>query len=95
MKKLITTAAIVLCVMSTNAQRTNYIKRDTIEVLMYDSLGNEYHFKPPRTVIRYTEMGDPEYWKQKHKRDRKWDRASLGLFIIGTLAMWIIPITSK
>ena len=93
MKKIITTAAIILSVMSTDAQVTkvNYIQKDTIEIMMYDSLGNEYHYKPPRVLIKYTEVGDPEYWKLRHKRARRWDRASLGLFILGTAAMFIIP----
>ena len=93
MKKIIVTAAILFCVMNTNAQTRNYIKRDTIEILMYDSLGNEYHYKPPRIMIKRTEMGDPEYWKRKHKRDRRWDRISIVIFSLGTIAGFIA--TSK
>ena len=88
MKKLITAAAIIFCVFNTNAQ--NYIKRDTIEILTYDSLGNEYHHRPPRYIVKYTEMGDPEYWKRKHKREHRWNRISLGLFVIGTTTMFLI-----
>ena len=86
MKKIITTAAIVFCVMSSDAQttKTNYIKRDTIEILYYDSLGNEYHYNPPRTVIKRTEVGDPEYWERKHKRDRRWNVISFGIFVGAT-----------
>jgi hypothetical protein len=93
MKKLITTAAIMFCVMNINAQTLNYIKKDTIEILMYDSLGNEYHYKPPRIMIKRTEIGDPEYWKLKHKRDRRWDRISIALFSVGTIIGFIA--TSK
>ena len=89
MKKLITTAAILFCVMNANAQTRNYIKRDTIEILTYDSLGNEYHYNPPRIIIKRTEMGDPEYWKRKHKRDRRWDRISIIIFSVGTIAGFI------
>jgi hypothetical protein len=90
MKKIVITAAIMFCVMNTNAQTRNYIKRDTIEILTYDSLGNEYHYNPPRIIIKRTEMGDPEYWKRKHKRERIWNRISLGLFTIGTVTMFLI-----
>lgn len=93
MKKIIVTAAILFCVMNINAQTRNYIKRDTIEILTYDSLGNEYHYKPPRIIIKRTEMGDPEYWKRKHKRDRRWDRISIVIFSLGTIAGFIA--TSK
>jgi hypothetical protein len=89
MKKLITTAAILFCVMNANAQTRNYIKRDTIEILTYDSLGNEYHYNPPRIIIKRTEMGDPEYWKRKHKRDRRWDRISIIIFSVGTIVGFI------
>ena len=89
MKKIILSAAIVFCVMNTNAQTRNYIKKDTIEVLMYDSVGNEYHYSPPRVIIKRTEMGDPEYWKRKHKRERTWDRISLVVFSLGTIAGFI------
>ena len=93
MKKIITTAAIMFCVISTDAQtsKVNYIQKDTIEILMYDSLGNEYHYNPPRIIIKRTEVGDPEYWKRQHRKNRRWDRISIGMFTIGTLAMWIIP----
>jgi hypothetical protein len=89
MKKIIITAAIVFCVMNINAQTRNYIKKDTIEILTYDSLGNEYHSNPPRVVIKRTEMGDPEYWKRKHKRNKRWDRVSLVIFSLGTIAGFI------
>jgi hypothetical protein len=90
MKKIITTAAIVFCVMNINAQTRNYIKKDTIEILTYDSLGNEYHYNPPHIIIKRTEMGDPEYWKRKHKREKRWSWISLGLFTVGTTAMFLI-----
>jgi hypothetical protein len=79
--------------MNTNAQTRNYIKRDTFEVLMYDSLGNEYHYNPPRIRIKRTEMGDPEYWKRKHKRERREDRVSILIFALGTIAGFVV--TSK
>ena len=83
MKKLILSTAL-LCALNSQAQTKNYIKKDTIEVLMYDSFGNEHHYNPPRVVIKRTEMGDPEYWKRKHKRERIWDRISLVIFSVGT-----------
>jgi hypothetical protein len=89
MKRLITTSAILFCVINTNAQTLNYIKKDTIEVLRMDSLGNKYHYNPPRIIIKRTEMGDPEYWKLKHKRERRWDRISLVIFLVGTIAGFI------
>ncbi len=92
MKKIITTAAIMFCVLNSDAQTQNYIKRDTIEVLYYDSLGNEYHYKPPRIVIKQTEMGDPEYWKRKHRQQKRWSWASFGLWVVGTAAMFLITI---
>jgi hypothetical protein len=90
MKKIVTTAAIMFCVMNVNAQTRNYIKKDTIEILMYDSLGNEYHTKPPRYIIKRTEMGDPAYWKKKHKRDRTWDRIGLGIFSVATVIGFVV-----
>jgi len=92
MKKLITTVAIMFCVLNSDAQTRNYIKRDTIEILYYDSLGNEHHYSPPRMAIKRIEMGDPKYWERKHKYDRRWNRISLGLFIVGTIAMFIITL---
>ena len=89
MKKIILSTAL-LCVLNTQAQTKNYIKKDTIEILKYDSLGNEYHYNPPRIVIKRTEMGDPEYWKRIHRRNRRWDRISLGLFVVGTTVMFIV-----
>lgn len=50
MKKIIATAAITFTLMNVSAQRQ--VKYDTLEVLMYDSLGNEYHFNPPRLIIK-------------------------------------------
>ena len=88
MKKVILSIAL-LCALNSQAQTKNYIKKDTIEVLTYDSLGNEYHSNPPRIVIKRTEMGDPEYWKRKHKRERIWDRISLVVFSLGTIAGFI------
>ena len=90
MKKIITTAAIMFCIVSGKAQTRNYIEKDTIEILTYDSLGNEYHYNPPHYLIRRVEVGDPAYWKRKHKRDRRWSRISLGLFVIGTTTMFLI-----
>ena len=89
MKKLILSTAL-LCALNSQAQTKNYIKKDTIEVLMYDSLGNEYHSNPPRIVIKRTEMGDPEYWKRIHRRNRIWDRISLGLFVVGTTVLFVV-----
>ena len=76
----------MICIINTNAQTRNYIKKDTIEVLMYDSVGNEYHSHPPRIIIKRTEMGDPEYWKRKHRRNKRWDIVSLVIFSLGTIA---------
>jgi hypothetical protein len=83
MKKIIATAAIMFCLTNTNAQY-HRIERDTIEILTYDSLGNEYHSNPPRYLIRKTEIGDTEYWRSK-ERYHKWSLISICVFIIGTL----------
>lgn len=90
MKKIITTIAIMFCVLNGDAQTQNYIKRDTIEVLYYDSLGNEHHYNPPRVIIKQTEMGDPEYWKRKHRRHKRWSWISFGLWATATAAMLFI-----
>jgi hypothetical protein len=84
MKKIITTAAIMFCLTNTNAQY-HRIEVDTIEILTYDSLGNEYHSNPPRYLIRKTEIGDIEYWKSK-ERNHIWNIVGIGILIIGTLA---------
>ena len=90
MKKIVTTAAIMFCVMNTNAQTRNYIKRDTVELITLDSLGNAFRYNPPRYVIKRVEMGDPIYWKKKHKRERIWNRISLGIFTAGAIAGFIM-----
>ena len=90
MKRLITTLAVVFCTMSSNAQEKNYIKRDTIEVVKYDSQGMEHRYM----MIQYKEVGDPNYWERVHKRRRRWNRISLGIFTAGSLAMIIGMATS-
>jgi hypothetical protein len=92
MKKIITATAIMFCVLNSDAQVKNYIKRDTIEILTYDSLGNEIRYNPPRVVIKYTEMGDPEYWKRKHRQHKRWNWISFGLWAVGTATMLFITI---
>jgi len=90
MKKLIITIAIALCTLNTDAQKMRHFVRDTIEILTYDSLGNEYHYCPPKLLIRKIEIGDEKYWKRK-SNTRFYNRLSLGLFILGTLTIWIVP----
>ena len=85
MKKILITAAMIICVINTNAQTYHHIERDTIEILTYDSLGNEYHSTPPKYLIRKIEIGDEAYWKSK-ERNHTWSIVSIGIFIIGTLA---------
>jgi hypothetical protein len=94
MKKIITTVAIVFCMLSSDAQpsKVNYIQKDTIEILYYDSLGNEFRYNPPRIVIKRTEVGDPEYWKRKHRRHQMWNKISFGLWAVGTAIMLIITL---
>ena len=91
MKKIITLAAVFFCVMSSNAQtKQNYIKRDTIEVIKYDELGMEYHYK----IIHYEEVGDPKYWERIHRNRRRWNRISAVIFTIGSTAMIVGMATS-
>jgi len=90
MKKLIVIIVLALCSLTTNAQKTKHFIRDTIEILSYDSLGNEYHYHPPKLLIRKIEIGDDKYWKKK-SNNRFYDKLFLGLFVLGTLTMWIVP----
>jgi hypothetical protein len=91
MKKIITLAAVFFCIMSSNAQtKQNYIKRDTIEVIKYDELGMEHHYK----VIHYEEVGDPKYWERIHRNRHRWNRISAVIFTIGSTAMIVGMATS-